>query len=540
MNNLTRSHRYIFSVLSGLLMFISFPYTGSLTFLVFVSWIPLLIVEDTISKKKYRSSKVYIHALVAFFIYNLGATWWIWNASAGGAVMAVVLNALIMALVFLLFHRLKKKYPAAIGYVFLILTWVSFEFIHFHWDLSWPWLHLGNTFSITPYLIQWYSITGVLGGTTWILLVNILGFFLVRELIFKKCHWKSEIKSIIIFLSVIAVPIICSVYSYFTYKEVINSVEVIAVQPNIDPYNEKFNTDLKSQLDKIFFQVDKNVGTQTQFILAPETAISSTFFEEEFQSLPFYKYMISRKKNWGNAAFYSGASTLCFFKEKNSTASRKLEDGLGYIESYNTSLLIDEYDSSYFVHKSKLVLGVEKIPFLSFIPWLEELAINLDGASGSLGVEKEPRILKANGLTFAPSICYESIYGDFISQQVNKGAEMIFVITNDGWWGDTPGYKQHASFSTLRAVENRRSLARSANTGISCFINQRGDIVQQTKWWKATSIKGCLNKNNTLTIYSKYGDFIGRISLFVLGVYLIFELFLLIKGMNLISFTRKN
>jgi apolipoprotein N-acyltransferase len=505
-------------------MVISFPFTGSLTPLVFISWIPLLCIEYFVSKQKYRSSKVYLHAFITFFIYNLGTTWWIWNASPEGAIFAIVLNALIMAFVFYFFHKIKKNHSEKIGYLVLILIWISFEYIHFHWELSWPWLNFGNVFSITPSIVQWYSITGILGGTLWILLINIISFFIIRNIFIKTQKWHTQKTNLLIVGGVLIIPIVISLISYYSYEEVKNPIEVISIQPNIDPYNEKFNTEMKGQLDKIFYQADSKVTSKTKFILAPETAISATFFEEDLSSLPFFNYIIQRKKKWGDAAFYTGASTLCFFKEKHSTASRKIDGGPGFIESYNTSLLINKYDSTFFVHKSKLVLGVEKIPFLTVLPWLEELAINLDGASGSLGVEIEPKVLQANNLIFAPSICYESIYGEFISHQVKKGAEMIFVITNDGWWGDTPGYKQHASFSRLRAIENRRSLARSANTGISCFINQRGDVSQQTSWWKEASIRGNLNKNSELTFYSTHGDFIGKLFSFILVFILGFEL----------------
>ena len=523
MNQLTRKRRYLLSILSGVLMFISFPFTGSLTPLVFVSWIPLLFVERYISKQKYRSSKVYIHALVTLVIYNLGATWWIWNASAGGAIFAIVLNALFMAYVFYIFHLVKNKYSEKIGYWLLPFFWITFEYIHYYWDLSHPWLTLGNAFSITPSFIQWYSITGVLGGSVWILIINIIGFYILQNVYVKLKGWKTQLNSVLIFAAILIIPIIFSLISYYSYTEKKNPIEVVTIQPNIDPYNEKFNTDLKSQLDKIFIQGDRNFSAKTKFVLAPETAISATFYEEDFKRLPFYNYLIQRKNNWKKASLYIGASTLHFYKSKHSCASRKMEGGPGYYESYNTSLLLDENNKETFIHKSKLVLGVEKIPFLNILPWLGDLAIDMDGASGSLGIEKEPRVLTANKTTFAPSICYESIYGEFISEQVKKGAEVIFVITNDGWWGDTPGYKQHASFSRLRAIENRRSLVRSANTGISCFINQRGDVIQETKWWKATALKGNINKNSELTIYSKKGDVIGKLFSFILVFILLFE-----------------
>jgi apolipoprotein N-acyltransferase len=91
---------------------------------------------------------------------------------------------------------------------------------------------------------------------------------------------------------------------------------------------------------------------------------------------------------------------------------------------------------------------------------------------------------------------------------------MIFIITNDGWWGNTPGYKQHLLYGRLRAIETRKWIARSANTGISCFINERGDFSQCTKWWTPAVISEKIGSNKEKTFYVMYGDIIGRFSLY--------------------------
>jgi apolipoprotein N-acyltransferase len=102
-----------------------------------------------------------------------------------------------------------------------------------------------------------------------------------------------------------------------------------------------------------------------------------------------------------------------------------------------------------------------------------------------------------------------------VSSYVNKGADAIFIMTNDGWWEDTPGYRQHLAYARIRAIENRRSIARSANTGSSAFINQRGDLIAPTGWWEAISIKADIHLNKTKTYYTENGDYIGRIAGFV-------------------------
>ena len=97
---------------------------------------------------------------------------------------------------------------------------------------------------------------------------------------------------------------------------------------------------------------------------------------------------------------------------------------------------------------------------------------------------------------------------------MRAGAEALVVITNDAWWGDTPGYSQHLRYSSLRAIETRRDIARSANTGISAFINQRGDIVSHTAWWEPAVLMGSVNLNDSETFFVRQGDIIGRMCAF--------------------------
>ncbi len=510
MIRLGRNKRYLLSISSGLLLTLSFPEIGNLPILSFFSFIPLLLIEKEIYDHNYKSYKLLIHSYFAFLIYNIGTTWWIWNASPGGAIFAFVLNALIMALTFQLFHFTKKRIGKFEAYISLILFWISFEYIHYQWELSWPWLNLGNIFANSVQLIQWYSFTGVLGGTLWILILNLLGFFLLVNVFFKKKKLKDNMISLGTYCLLIIIPILISLYQYNNSFDSGINTNVIVSQPNVDPYNEKFVGSIENQLDKVCDLVDKKASNETDFVLAPETALPFTFYEDEVDRNIYFHYLIERKAVWKNASFLIGASTKRFFKHKKSRASRKLYDGPGFEEFYNSSMLIDFHDKPTFVHKSKLVLGVEKIPFSNIFPWLEELSINNGGASGTLGIEDYAQVMRSRKMTFAPVVCYESIYGNYIAEQCRKGAQLIFVITNDGWWGNTPGHRQHFAFSRLRAIENRKSLARSANTGISGFINQRGDIIKKSNYWKEDVLDQTLKSNNIKTFYSINGDFIGR------------------------------
>lgn len=523
MIELTKKSRLLLSILSGVLMAIAFPYTGSLTLVVFISWVPLLLVEDYISSKRYRSRKVFFNAYLTFFFYNLITTWWVWNASGGGAALAIILNSLLMTIAFQFYHLTKKHIGNKEGYISLFIYWIAFEYFHYNWEMSWTWLSLGNYFSIEPSWVQWYSYTGILGGSIWILSINLIVFKIYKNVLFKKESWRIQtplIWSAIIFL---VVPISLSLFTYFSYSEKVNPIEVIAVQPNIDPYNEKFVPGGEiTQLEKITRLANSKITPKTDLIVAPETAISYGFTENNVYNERSYLYLKEFQEKTKHIPWCIGASTWKTFSKKNSRASRPMMHEEGFYESYNTALALNKNGQPGFIHKSKLVPGVEVIPFSDFLPFLEDLSIQNGGTSGTLGIEEEPMVFVYEKFQLAPVICYESIYGEWVAQQCRKGANLISIITNDGWWKDTPGYKQHLSFARLRAIENRRSVVRSANTGTSCFINQRGDISQATEWWKEDVIRATLNLNNEKTFYTMYGDVIGRSFAFVAVLLLIF------------------
>jgi len=538
------------SILSGLLLGLAWPETGGFTFLIFIGFLPLLYVEHIVSlqSKRYTSLLLFCYAYLSFLIFNTFTTWWIWYSSEGGVIMAEVLYSLFMATIFLWFHAAKKQLGNKRGYIALVVFWIGFEWVHYNWEFSHPWNTLGNAFANQPKIIQWYEYTGVLGGSFWVLLVNLLFFYFLLKLINgnipltngfpkNKKHFgcgitqtnhlfsrksvkfeyklRNEIKIIIVTIAVILTPIIYSFITYNNYIETENPIEIVIVQPNIDPYVEKFGgLTEEEQITKILELASKKVTSKTAYLVAPETAIPRAFVEnypEESYGLQAINRWIS---NFKNLTFVIGASTYIEYPKsdhKPTPTVRYDRQTGGWYDAYNSALQLNNRTKMQIYHKSKLVLGVEKIPYPTLFSPLESFAINLGGTIGSLGVEKEAFNFINDSIRIAPVICYESIYGEYFSTYVKKGAQAVFIITNDGWWDDSPGYKQHLAYARLRAIETRRSIARSANTGISCFINQRGDIIQQSTWWKSEALKGTINLNNKQTFYTQSGDWIGRV-----------------------------
>ena len=210
--------------------------------------------------------------------------------------------------------------------------------------------------------------------------------------------------------------------------------------------------------------------------------------------------------------------------EENDFAARKFYDADEYYYSYNTAFMIAEDNDIQWHQKSRLTPGVEMMPSWWFLRPIKNLAIDLGGTVGTLKTEDVATVLNFEDFKIAALICYESVFGGYVTEFVRNGADLLFVITNDGWWGNTPGHRQHFEMSKLRAIENRRSVARSANTGISGFINQRGDVLEQTNYWEPTALRNTLKTNEEMTFYSQYGDYIYRLASFIAVIVLCFSM----------------
>ena len=505
---------FLLTIVGGIAMGISFPFTGSLFPIAFVAFVPLLIIN--VQLNKFGRGRFWVRFglnYLYFLIYNTITCWWIYYASQEGVYMAILANGLLMTVPFFFGGFIMRQLGENRGLLAIMVLWMSFEYLHFYWELSWPWLNFGHIFGNHPMLIQWYEYSGVTGGTFWVLFINILVYLVVRNMWVRKESFKIQTPILLFIVLGIIIPVCSSLFIYFNYEEKNDPVDIVVAQPNIEAHHEKFYTPWTIQLEKMFRLAEPEVNANVDLVLCPETAINIGLNEADLYEEQSVKYVQSFQRLKDSVPVLIGAFTQAYFREENSPASRK-SNGFWY-EDYNTALLIDPLKPIQSYHKSKLVLGSEKLPFVNMVPFLKAYSVELGGTSGLLGIGAEPAVFEARGIYFAPVICYESVYGEHVSYYTRKGAEIITVITNDGWWQDTPGYKQHRMFSQIRAIENRRSVARSANTGVSCFIDQRGEIISELGYNKAGVLHESINKNTEFTFFVKYGDIFGRISLFM-------------------------
>jgi apolipoprotein N-acyltransferase len=473
--------------------------------LLLAGFVPLLFLQN--EPVKYIGLKTYLSLL----LWNIGCTWWVWNASAGGAIAMLIANSLLMSGTFYIYRRVKKNWGNSIGLIAWGISWLAMEYLHLNWEIAFPWLNLGNGLAGLPEIIQWYEFTGALGGSLWIIAANA---FLFLFLVYRT-------KSAGVYLGVVLfVPIIASIISASLYKtESHTPTNIVVMQPNVDPYLKFTNENHEEEVSHFIKQAQPAINAKTDFLLFPETALTENCEENYIQQSTTYRILGSWLKDLPHLTLVSGCNTYRFMDKTHKTPSARKFDEQRYYDVFNASLVMNSKGIQEIYRKSKLVPGVEKMPYPKIFGFLEYFAIDLGGISGTLGEDSIQRVFKdQKNIGAAPLICYESIFGEHASRFVNKGAQIIFVLTNDGWWGNTPGYRQHKLYARLRAIENRRYVVRCTNTGTSCMISPTGQITGETPWWEPATVTYKPIPQNQLTFYTRNGDYIGLIAACLFGI----------------------
>lgn len=509
------------------------PHTGILALIGFV---PLLCLERIATMT--GAKRVWLWHYSAFLLWNAVTTFWVCNATVGGGIFACVANAFQMSLVFGLFRWSRKYLRGSLPYIFLAALWIAWE--KYYLDvaqISWPWLLLGNAFARTVSLVQWYEWLGTLGGSLWVWASNLSVFSLMVFLSdgsWFRFNAKARFASASAAFLILFAPAIVSMSMYYSpAQQEGDTLKVVALQPNIDPYH-KFQALSQSQQNVILLEQLKTAlagrkDTSALLAVAPET-FTNDIVTGDYERSMTYRRFREFLKQYHNVNLLFGASSYSYIEsaEAPSYTARKVSDGL-WVESHNSALMVDGTDEAQIYHKSKLVVAVEMTPYPAFFCKIDDL---LGGVMGRCIGQKEVSLLScrtrdAEGkvvgdVPLGCAVCYESVYPVHCAEYVRKGAKALAIITNDAWWGNTPGYRQHLSYASLRAIETRRDIVRSANTGISAIIDSRGDIVSKTAWWEPAVLEGEIHLSEKQTFFVTQGDIVGRLCAFMAVMLLLF------------------
>lgn len=499
--------------ISGLFLGLSF-YEGIFPILSFICFIPLLYVVEHYIQAGRSYWGLWGIFIWSFLLANVIATFWVMNTALAAGVFANVVNAFLMSLPIMGYAFSRKYLEPRYHWLAFLATWILFEFFHFNWDLHWPWMTLGYALSDWTWAIQWYDITGVLGGSLWVLLVNWFLFLGLLEGYPRKSNFLAAIILLIL-------PIAFSFYKSSDLQSDREAREFLLVQPNFEPHYEKFEFSEEEQLERITRLVESALSENTEVLVLPETIFTVRLNRLERE--PIFKQLRAWQKEYPQLQVVSGFMTQRVLDdtEKSTQFTRTSEMGKGRTlrwEAGNVAYYLGpEGDSIYY--KSKLVPGAEFFPYYRALFVFEGIARSLGGSMEGFRTQEQAQNF-GEQVTFAPIICYESIFGDYCREFVALGAEIFVVMTNDGWWDHTPGHKQHLRYAQVRAIEQRRPVARAANTGISAFIDIDGQIVDQMAYGVEGVLTGSVTPQTEVSFYSRWGDLMGRLSLFVIIVLL--------------------
>lgn len=487
--------------------------------------VPLLCMDRIATQLGKRH--VWIYHYTAFVLWNSFTTFWVCNATVGGGIFACLANAFQMSLIFGLFRLSKKKFSGSLPYIFLAVAWIAWERFYFDAEISWPWLVLGNSFARSTWAIQWYEVTGSLGGSLWVWACNLGLFGILVSLSdgrwWERFNWKARFAAVAGYVLLLACPLIASGIIGRNYKDAMDAdsqLPVLIVQPNIDPYN-KFQAMTQDQQNAIVEDQMASVLAERKadsaccsplLVLAPETFTNDIIVGDYPRSRTWRRFT-NMLKDYPGVSMLFGASSYDYMEsaEAPSHTARKLNDGL-WVESHNSALMIDGSQRTEIFHKSRLVVAVEATPYPAIFCKVDDM---LGGVMGRCVGQDEISLLHAGDIPVGCAVCYESVYGEYYTDYIRKGAQAMTVITNDAWWGNTPGYRQHLSYASLRAIETRRAIARCANTGISAIISPSGEIVSETSWWEPAILEGSIPLRKDLTFFVRHGDITGRLSTFI-------------------------
>ena len=512
----------ILALTSGLLL--GLPWSVSaLFFVVFFAWVPLLLLEADIRHHP-NPYAIFNYAFISFLLWNILGTWWIFQVHPLGSILIIIANSLLQALAFWLASRCRTILRIPLLFPF-VLIWMGYEHLHLSWDLAWTWLNLGNALATAPKLIQWSEFTGVRGGTLWIILTNLA---VLR--VFETFRAKSPGAIVRVGAATLVLLVMPTVVSYQIFRNVKadgETVNIALIQPNLDPYTEKFDPKNYAQHVEAFFRTaEAIVDDQTQYLFGPETLIVDQIDESDPSASIYYRNLLKFRSKYPKLNILLGVHSYRKLSDKNiPPGSRFNREENFYYEAFNTALFLPAGSASapQFYHKTKLVPLFERMPFVQYLGFLGKYSLELGGYTGTYSLRQESTVFRLPDASVAilPIVCYESIFGPYCSRNLPEEKGFICMITNDGWWKNTPGYQHHFNFSPVRAIENRRDFVRVANTGISAIINARGMVVDRTTWWKKATLNGKVHLRGGQTFFARHGDYLGRISL-VCGGLLVF------------------
>jgi apolipoprotein N-acyltransferase len=480
---------------SGFLLTLSFPRTGT-SFLAWFALVPLFVASRDLSLK----NGFYIGLLTGLAHYLTLIYWLAHTMSTYGhlpfyvSLPILFLLSLYLALYIALFSMaVTRLCPSPLSFFYIApLIWVSLEYTRSFLFTGFPWELLGYTQFNMLHIIQISDIFGVYGISFCIVLFNTTAFLIYLRLTEKDWKEKSVRTKQAAGATAAFIVIFAAVWCYGNWRirqlhaqSVISpSIKVSIIQGNIDQAKKWDPAFQRSSTIKYVRLSLASKNREPDLVVWPETATPFYFTKNTELS----QLVLSGIHETGSD-FLIGSPAFNFEENK--------------IEYYNSAFLVDaggnitgRYD------KAHLVPFGEYVPLKKWLPFVGKM---VEGV-GDFRAGEKGRTIEWKNFRIGVQICYEIIFPPFSRAMVQNNASILVNITNDAWYGKSSAPYQHFSMSIFRAVENRRSLVRAANTGISGFIDPSGSIIETTQLFKDAVITQKVPMLRVETVYSRFGD----------------------------------
>lgn len=515
LKNKKSAFAFIGPLLGGLALAFSFP-PSPFPLFAMAGFIPILLLSDRQLNFGYSRKMRLLMAFHTFMTWNIVATFWVANTALAAGIFAIVVNSLLMLIPWTLFLWTRHRIGFFKAGVIFASYWLTFEFLHHNWELTWPWLTLGNALSGLPILAQWYEFTGSPGGSLWIIGGNWWLYLAAKR---SMMGYPRAAKNYIYFrfLPWLIIPSLLSIYIYSKPDtEAEKIIKVAVVQPNFEPHYEKFRIPYSMQLQRISEQIEYALEAGAEIVVLPETSVRVNLHEGKSDGT--LRSLTRLMEKYPDAHLIAGLNSLYIFENREQADEAFLRIHIRapgdtiFWESHNSAGVINRHGLQEIYFKSKLVPGAEIFPFRNLLFFMEPLVDQLGGSTSGLRTQEERSAFLTENIGLAPVICYESVFGEFHRGYFEAGARGILIMTNDGWWDNSPGHIQHLYIGALRAIEYRKEIARSANTGISGFIDEKGRVRYPTLYEETAVVIDELRLNSRQTFYARNGDILSRIA----------------------------
>ncbi len=538
MTLLTKYRTAILFFATPLLLALAFP-PISLSYCAVFAFVPLLLLMEKLDS----FGKQFRFAYGSFFLFSLFTLYWVGGFTHGKDIFMMLAGGTLLlwqpfffCIPFSIYLFFRKKYSLRFSLIILPIIWVIFEWLYALTELSYPWLTIGYTQSTALHIIQFAEITGVFGISLWIMVMNCLFFLLIKTFFYNPIKVKI-ISSIILLLYIFPI-----VYSFFVEKKyeetkcVDEKIKAGIIQPNVDPWEKwedgkTMDGKWKSIEQLLSLTSELQKKDSVQIVVWPENSILF-----DIQKTPYFFEKFKTIIDSLNVSIVSGGILVhYYFGDEKAPASSNLAEGtrLRY-DAYNSVLFFQPHHNTVQTYsKMRLVPFAERVPYAETFSWLiEPLRWGVGISNWAIGEQYTIFEDSLHHTKFSSGICYESIFPEFVSSFVKNGAEFITIVTNDSWWGNTSGARQHSQYAIFRAIENRRWIVRAANGGISSFISPEGKMYNETKLYQQSTTSFSISPKKELTFYSCYGDWLPRFLVVFLVVY---NFFVIVKNRKKIN-----